>query len=124
MSLPALGGEGEGCGLQGALKGLYQTSEWAPGGHMVVPISRARCSIRQLGSPVLFGPTLVPKDFGVEKRLKSLPAPSLPPGDAAQAQPRASVGGVGVWAKATGEARGKQGQDTAVASRAARSLLS
>lgn len=63
-----------------------------------------------------FGHALVSKDFGVEKGLKSLPAPSPPP--------RVSVGGVGVWAKATGEARGKQGQDTAVASRAARSLPS
>lgn len=71
-----------------------------------------------------FGHALVSKDFGVEKGLKSLPAPSPPPRDAAQAQPRVSVGGVGVWAKATGEARGKQGQDTAVASRAARSLPS
>lgn len=37
--------------------------------------------------------------------------------------PRAGGGGVGVWAKATGEACGKQGEEAATASRAARGLL-
>lgn len=36
---------------------------------------------------------------------------------------RAGGGGVGVWAKATGEACGKQGEEAATASRAARGLL-
>lgn len=50
------------------------------------------------------------------------PTPSPPPREVAQGQPGAGDGGVGVRAKSTWEACGKQGQDTAVASRAARGL--
>lgn len=50
MSLPVLGGEGEECGLQGAHKGLYQTSQGAPGGRIVVPYPGHGA---QLGSWVL-----------------------------------------------------------------------
>lgn len=88
----------------------------------MVPVSRVQCSVQRLGSPVPVGSTLMPNDFGVEMGPKSLPTPSPPPREAAQGQPGARDGGVGVRAKSTWEARGKQGQDAAVASRAARGL--
>lgn len=52
-----------------------------------------------------------------------LSAHRLFPGKQLMPGPRAGGGGVGVWAKATGEACGKQGEEAATASRAARGLL-
>lgn len=60
----------------------------------MVPVSRAQRSTWRLDSPVPFGPTLVPKDFGVKKGPKSLPTLSAPPMETAQGQPRAGDGGL------------------------------
>lgn len=130
MSLPALGGEtGERCaGSQGpervSTKLMRQAGRQVPGrsGGTVVPMSKAQCSAQPLDSPVPVGSLQVPEGFRVGKCLRSLSAHHLFQGKQLMPGPRAGSGGVGVWDKGTGEAHGKQGEEAATASRAARGL--
>lgn len=89
-------------------------------GAMVGPTFSAPCSAGHPDSPLPVGPTLVPKHLGVGKGQWSLPAPHLLPGKQLRPSSGASNRGVGVEEKATGEACGKQEEETAVASRAAK----
>lgn len=111
------------CGLQGAWKGLYQRSEAGgpPGRHAGACVQGTALSpAAGFSYPFWFHTDAQGLRGGNGSEVP--PTPSPPPREAAQGQPRAGDGGVGVQAKATWEACGKQGQDTAVASRAARGL--
>lgn len=71
-------------------------------------------------SPIHVHPTLVPKHFRVGEGTRSSPTLSCPLREAVHASPEVSDGGVGMQVRATGEARGKQREETAVAGRAAK----